>query len=638
MSFFTVLDNNVCIITGNGFIKVQGPIQVSSSQQSSSQQSLSQQFYSFSNSLESSAFEFENFNNSLSSGSAFEFTSENSFTVGSTDYTEVKINGNKIEFTSEIYIELPDDINSTTTIFTKTDGVKEYLLYKDVNNGLYDIVVIFNCTDDTVEVKQLYHEKQLGDDIDGAVSNDYSGTSVSLSSDGMIVAIGAHGHDSNKGHVRVYEYTNGGSWEQLGFDIDGESFTDFSGRSVSLSSDGKIVAIGAYYSDNDTGDNGIGHVRVYEYDPYKTTSVTDQTSPDFGPVGWRRLGYDIDGEVSNDYSGNSVSLSSDGMIVAIGAYGHDFFKGRVRVYKWRQYTQDDKDNSTYHYTSYTQNSTQTKPLIVTASTSTTPVVGDSYWTQLGLDIYGAESKDFSGISVSLSLDGKIVAIGEYGHDNNKGRVLVYEYNETSNTWPQLGSDIVGEANDNSGNSVSLSSDGMIVAIGALWHDNVKGCVRVYEYNETSNTWTQLGSDIDGELAGDQSGYSVSLSSDGTIVAIGAHLNDGTGASSGHTRIYKYNGENWIKIILDIDGEAANDRSGYSVSLSSDGTIVAIGAYLNDAGNSTDTKHGHVKVYQLIPTDTQTQTLGVKYRTGKDIVEVEVSPSQQVGGYNYLIDN
>ena len=37
------------------------------------------------------------------------------------------------------------------------------------------------------------------------------------------------------------------------------------------------------------------------------------------------------------------------------------------------------------------------------------------------------------------------------------------------------------------------------------------------------SWSQLGADIDGEAAGDYSGYSVSLSSDGTIVAIGAPL-------------------------------------------------------------------------------------------------------------------
>ena len=38
---------------------------------------------------------------------------------------------------------------------------------------------------------------------------------------------------------------------------------------------------------------------------------------------------------------------------------------------------------------------------------------------------------------------------------------------------------------------------------------------------------QLGSDIDGEVAGDNSGGSVSLDSDGDRVAIGAYNNDGT---------------------------------------------------------------------------------------------------------------
>ena len=49
--------------------------------------------------------------------------------------------------------------------------------------------------------------------------------------------------------------------------------------------------------------------------------------------------------------------------------------------------------------------------------------------------------------------------------------------------------------------------------------------------------TQIGSDIDGEAAGDYLGRSVSLSSDGTIVAIGGWRNDGTGIDSGHVRIY-----------------------------------------------------------------------------------------------------
>ena len=71
------------------------------------------------------------------------------------------------------------------------------------------------------------------------------------------------------------------------------------------------------------------------------------------------------------------------------------------------------------------------------------------------------------------------------------------------------------------------------------------------------------------------------SSDGTIVAIGANLNDANGGNSGHVRVYQYSNSAWTQLGYDIDGEAANDFSGNSVSLSSDGSIVAIGTYLND---------------------------------------------------------
>ena len=152
--------------------------------------------------------------------------------------------------------------------------------------------------------------------------------------------------------------------------------------------------------------------------------------------------------------------------------------------------------------------------------------------------------------------------------------------------------------DRSGFSVSLSSDGTIVAIGAPYNAGEGGAfhnighVRVYQYNpnsggEATGEWEKLGQDIDGEVADDRSGYSVSLSSDGTIVAIGAHYNFGDVVLySGHVRVYQYNprevekvhGE-WEKIGQDIDGEADYDRSGYSVSLSSDGTIVAMEQFI-----------------------------------------------------------
>jgi hypothetical protein len=119
-----------------------------------------------------------------------------------------------------------------------------------------------------------------------------------------------------------------------------------------------------------------------------------------------------------------------------------------------------------------------------------------------------------------------------------------------------------------------------------------GHVRIYKLS--GNTWIQLGQDIDGEAAGDYSGRSVSLSADGSRVAIGADRNDGNGINAGHVRIYGLSGNSWVQLGPDIDGEAAEDWSG-SVSLGADGNRVAIGAPLND-GNGSDT--GHVRVYQL----------------------------------------
>ena len=52
------------------------------------------------------------------------------------------------------------------------------------------------------------------------------------------------------------------------------------------------------------------------------------------------------------------------------------------------------------------------------------------------------------------------------------------------------------------------------------------------------TWQQIGQDIDGEAAFDNFGSSVSISSLGDTVAAGAILNDGVGDKAGHARIYK----------------------------------------------------------------------------------------------------
>jgi hypothetical protein len=104
----------------------------------------------------------------------------------------------------------------------------------------------------------------------------------------------------------------------------------------------------------------------------------------------------------------------------------------------------------------------------------------------------------------------------------------------------------------------------------------------------------MGSDLLGEAANDNFGSSVSLSSDGNKLIVGAPNNDGNGADSGHARVFQWNGENWVQLSTDIDGEAAGDYCGDSVVISGDGTRVAVGAFENDGGAFNA---GHVRVFK-----------------------------------------
>ena len=55
-------------------------------------------------------------------------------------------------------------------------------------------------------------------------------------------------------------------------------------------------------------------------------------------------------------------------------------------------------------------------------------------------------------------------------------------------------------------------------------------MRVYSF--IGAAWVQQGGDIDGEASGDQSGSSVSLSSDGTVVSVNADIAHGHSTNMG----------------------------------------------------------------------------------------------------------
>ena len=83
--------------------------------------------------------------------------------------------------------------------------------------------------------------------------------------------------------------------------------------------------------------------------------------------------------------------------------------------------------------------------------------------QIGKDIDGEDYYGRSGASLSLSTDGKLLAVGAYGYG---GHVLTYAFDDIAETWTQHGQKIISEAGgDQLGTSMSLSHDGMTIAIG-----------------------------------------------------------------------------------------------------------------------------------------------------------------------------
>ena len=372
-------------------------------------------------------------------------------------------------------------------------------------------------------------QTQIGSDIDGLGLGDNFGHSISISSDGNIVAASGFGGTSENGRLRVFKNIDG-VWTLYGTDINGNNFDGMGAYSVSLSADGNTLAAGRWE----------GVVKVFSYD-----SVTNF---------WTQKGLNIINNTEVSAFGNSIDLSADGNTIVIGISGleHPFLpvEGITQI---------------FHYE-----------------------VGA--WNQVGNDINGLVFPENSGLSVSMSSDGNIIAV------SNRNSVRVYQ--NLSETWTIIGDEILAAGNSTGASDINLSSNGETLVIGEPdFTDSFiqRGRVRVFSY--ASGTWSQVGSDILGEVAYYRTGRSVSLSLDGLVLAIGETGSTSGSTDTGRTRIFENQSGSWAPFETEIFGEASEDYSGWSVSLSSDANTLAIGAPLND-GNGVDS--GHLRVYDLRP--------------------------------------
>jgi hypothetical protein len=202
------------------------------------------------------------------------------------------------------------------------------------------------------------------------------------------------------------------------------------------------------------------------------------------------------------------------------------------------------------------------------------------WVQHGNSIGGESADDYFGWDVGLNAAGDRLIVGAIYDDangSNSGHVRVYAYD--NGVWTQLGADIDGEsANDHFGWSVDINAKGDKIVAGAIYNDgggSNSGHIRMYGL--TNGAWVQLGADIDGELAGDEFGFSVAMNDLGDKVVAGARYNDGQGSNSGHVRVFGYNSGAWAQLGSDINGRTANIYFGYSVDMNAAGDKIVASA-------------------------------------------------------------
>jgi hypothetical protein len=288
---------------------------------------------------------------------------------------------------------------------------------------------------------------------------------------------------------------------------------------------------------------------------------SDKPSTCFSSVLYGLIGDTQQVDGFNDKNGFSVSLSADGTIVAISALFYPDFNGSVAVYE--QISDGNQDTE---------------------------------WVQKGQRILQAE---YFGNSVELSDDGLTVIIGNSIADDS-GFAKVFQFTNTD-TWEQLGSDIVEDDSALAGHTVAISGDGLVIAVGDPDYDGGVGRVHVYEYDEVVSDWRIRGDSINGLSSLGEFGYSVSLSTNGNIVACGAPRG-GTASFSiaGSVRILKWDSINseWVVLGDELKSpESITARFGNAISISGDETLPRIAIGSTDSKVDNKLRSGRVSVFE-----------------------------------------
>lgn len=434
------------------------------------------------------------------------------------------------------------------------------------------------------------------------------GDGVSVDADGDTLVVSTRYEASNATGVNqdsanndaphsgaAYVFTReDGAWSQRAYiKASNAEEGDMFGFSVSVSGNGKILAVGAAregsnsttinagQSNNDAFRSGAVYIFARDGDEWSQQAYLKARNAD-----------------TRDEFGFVVSLDADGDTLAVGARSENVVAGGVGQ-------EPGSDNA--------------------------PAVGAAYvfsrkgtdWSQTAyIKASNAEAFDYFGSSISLSADGETLAVGATAESNGAAGVnpahddtikrrsgAVYVFSRASGAWAQrayLKASNPGK-DHRFGYSVALSAEGSTLAVGAVGensgatgingdqdNDDAGNSGAVYVFTQEQKEWKQQAYlKADNTARGAAFGEAIGITADGNILAVGAYYDStlaygisdrlpGVANHSGAVYVFSREGAEWSqRSFLKAPNTDNNDFFGQALGLSADGTMLAVGALGED---------------------------------------------------------
>ncbi len=234
---------------------------------------------------------------------------------------------------------------------------------------------------------------------------------------------------------------------------------------------------------------------------------------------------------------NLMTMSSDGSVIAIGIIDDESHKHQIQI------LQRDRNDD---------------------------------WTQLGSNIT-VPLDSFSVRFYSLSADGSVIAIFLYTGQFQPGKIQVYKYNEKMGDWSKKGNDILLKMGFMFYEYMQINSAGNQIVISGLNGDvDVQShfcVVQSFLYVSKRNVWVEHGNCIFSTNA-TSAYHNIAISSNGLVVAI-SHF---TFTDPSFVKVFILDAQSgeWMQKGKDIKEVGPGQHLGIGISLSADGSILALG--------------------------------------------------------------